>query len=408
MKDQGSGVIRKNNTRNRILSLIRERGKISKTQLKQETRYSMVTILSTIDELLAEGLIYYAEKGKAPSGRKPTYISLNPGGGYFVGLTFNATDMSGAILDYGGEMIDHFSEALDRASLSEGYVLERLAANLLMVLDKLRDKRKLIIGIGVGSPGYLDEKTGVSIFYPHIPRWQNVDILGFLSPLVPDIPIYIEHNTNGMALAYKWLRPEYRGLSYIIISVRSGVRMSFVFDKILYKGKNYTAGEIGHIRVDRGRRYCPCGKYGCLESEVSETAIRERILEGVKANRYGWLWEQAARDSGKVNVDLFVRGVLEGDQDCMELLDELCDFLGESITRLLNILNPDRVILSSRLNRIGPPLLERLQRKLEEGAIFVALQNFSLEFTGFGDALAAVGAACIVMDQELTYVDAII
>jgi predicted NBD/HSP70 family sugar kinase len=408
MENYTAGVIRKNNTRNRILSLIRERGKISKTQLKYETRYSMATILSTIDELLAAGLIYYTEKGKTPSGRKPTYISLNPEGGYFVGITFNATDMSGAILNYSGEMLNYFSEPFDNSRLSVEYVMDCLAKNLLKMMKILQDKKDLVIGIGVGSPGYLDENTGISIFYPHIPEWQNVDVLGFIKPLLPDIPIYIEHNTNGMALAYKWLRPEYRRMCYIIISIRSGIRMSCVFDNVLYKGKNYTAGEIGHIKVNGSRRYCPCGKSGCLESEVSEIAIRERILEGLKANRYTRIWEKAHKNTENIGIDSFVQGVLAEDPDCIDLLDEICGFLGESITHLLNILNPDRVILSTKLNQIGLPFLDRLRKIVNESAIFVALQDFTLESTDFGDSLAAVGAACIVMDHELSYVDAII
>ncbi|MDR0720440.1 MAG: ROK family protein, partial [Treponema sp.] len=249
MGTTSAAALRKNNTRNRVLSLIRERGKISKTQLKRETGYSMATVLSTVDELLADNLIFYAEKGNALSGRKPTFISLNPRGGYFAGITFNATDMSAAILDYRGDMIHYFSESFVLSNLSVEYVLDRLAVNLFKMLEILKDKKEPVIGIGVGAPGYLDEKTGISIFYPHIPKWRNVDIQGFLKPLVLDIPTYIEHNTNGMALAYKWLRPEYRDMCYVIISIRSGIRMSCVFKNRLYKGKNYTAGEIGHIRI---------------------------------------------------------------------------------------------------------------------------------------------------------------
>ena len=408
MTNPSASLLRKNNTRNRILALIREQGKISKTQLKRKTRYSMATILSTIDELLEEELIYYAEKGKVPSGRKPTYISLNAEGGYFIGITFNATDMSGAILNYCGERIHYFTEPLNSSNLSVEYVLGCLKANLMKMMEILRGGEDRIIGIGVGAPGYLDEKTGISIFYPHIPEWRNVNILTFLTPLIKNIPVYIEHNTNGMALAYKWLRPDYRGMCYLIISIRTGIRMSCVFNNVLYKGKNYTAGEIGHIKVNGSRRYCPCGKCGCLESEVSETAIRERILEGIKANRYSMLWEAAGKKTENINIDLFAARVLSEDPECMVLLDELCCFLGESLTQLLNILNPDRIILSTKLNQIGEPFFDRLWEHIRKDAIFVALENFTLEPTEFGDALAAIGAACIVMDHELCYVDAII
>ena len=408
MDKVGMGIKRKINTKNRILYLIRTEEKISKSKLQQQTGYSMTTILSTINELLEAGLISFAEKGMTPTGRKPLYITLNPEGGYFVGISFTALNMSGAVLNYCGEIVHFFQVSLSEANLSVEYVLENLTKNLLEMLEKIQDKKDRIIGIGIGVPGYYDEDDNISIFYPHIPNWRNVDLTKYLKSIVPDIKIYIEHNTNGMALAYNWLRPEYRGLCYIIITITSGIRMACVFNNVLYKGKNFTAGEIGHIRVNGGRRYCRCGKTGCLESEVSESAIQERILEGLRANRFAWVWEAAERKYKNITTDLFIKGVIAQDADCLALFDELCSFLGESITQLLNILNPDKVILSSKLCQLGDHFLSRLYKYVEENAVFVALKNFSLETTDFGETLAAVGAASIVMNHELSYVDAVI
>ena len=408
MKNANNVDIRKRNTKNRILSLIREQGKISKTELFKQTGYSMTTILSTINELLDAALVSYGEKGITPSGRKPVYISLNPEGGYFVGISFTAARMSGAILNYCGEMIYHFEIPLVEAKLSVEYVLENLSKNLMDMLEKIRDKKDRVIGIGIGVPGNYNEDSSLSVYYPHIPNWRNVDLIKYLGPIFPEYKICIEPSINGMALAYNWLRPEYKGLSYIVISIARGIRMACVFGNVLYKGNNFTAGVIGHIRVNGGRRYCPCGKRGCLETEVSEHAIRERILEGLRANRFAWIWEAAEKNHENINIDLFIKGVLAQDNDCLMLLDELCFFLGESIAHLLNILNPDKIILSSKLNQLGEVLLSRIYRHVKENAIFMALENFSLETTDFGETLAAVGAASIVMNHELSYVDAII
>ena len=407
-KDVNNVEIRRKNTKNRILYLIREHRKISKTELLKQTGYSMTTILSTINELVDAGLVSFGEKGITPSGRKPVYISLNPDGGYFVGISFTAARMSGAILNYRGEIIYHFQISLAETKLSVEYVLENLSRNLLDMLEKIQDKRDRIIGIGIGVPGYYDEDSSMSIFYPHIPGWRNVDLTKYLRSVIPDFKIRIEPNVNGMALAYNWLRPEYRGLSYIVISITSGIRMACVFNNVLYKGSNFTAGEIGHIRVNGGRRYCPCGKTGCLESEVSESAILERILEGLRANRFAWIWEAAEKNQENITTDLFIKGVLAQDSDCLALLDELCSFLGEAIAHLLNTLNPDKIILSCKLNQLGDQFLGRIYRYAEGNAIFAALKNFTLETTDFGETLAAVGAASIVMNHELSYVDAII
>ena len=409
MNNNGMGFIRKNNTHNRILHIIRSRKKVSKIEIKRISRYSMVTVIDTIDALLKKDLIFYAEKiDSKKSGRKPTHISINPRGGYFLGLSFQAAEMSLALLDYCGEVLDFSSHAFDQKKLSVQYVLGQIYSALDDALKRHAAIREKIIGIGIGAPGYIDEEHGLCVFYPHIENWQSVPLQNFLAERIPDTPIYIEHNTNDMLLAYRWLLPESTRGTLVLISVFSGIRMSCMIDSVLYKGKNFTAGEIGHIRISGGSRYCPCGKKGCLESEISEKAIRIKILEGIRVKRFAKLWESAGFNESNVNIDLFIRSVRSGDADSLALLDEICNYLGDSISQLVNILNPSRIILNTNLCDLGPLLFDRLRQIVWKQGIFVALDGLSLEPVVFGKKSAAIGAAAIVMERELDFVDATI
>jgi len=177
---------------------------------------------------------------------------------------------------------------------------------------------------------------------------------------------------------------------------------------VLYKGKNYTAGEIGHTRISGGSRSCPCGKTGCLESEISEKAIIKKILEGVRVKRFAKIWESSGFDDNNVNMDLFIRFIREGDADSLALLDEICHYLGDSISQLVNILNPSRVILNTTLCDLGSLFFDRLRQIVWKQGIFVALDGLSLEPVAFGRKTAAIGAAAIVMERELNFVDATI
>jgi predicted NBD/HSP70 family sugar kinase len=410
MNNAGMGLIRKNNTRNRILHIIRSKKKVSKIDIKKISRYSMVTVLDTIDSLVKDGLVFYAEKvNSKKSGRRPTYISINPGGGYFLGLSFHAAEISLALLDYCGETLDFRRYVLDQKKLSVNYVLEYIYSALNDILARHSKIRPKIIGLGVGAPGYVDENQGLCVFYPHIEKWHSIPLQKLLAGRIPDIPIFIDHNTNAMLLAYRWLRPEStEGHTSVLISIRSGIRMSFMIGSSLYKGKNYTAGEIGHIKVAGGSRYCPCGKKGCLESEISEKAIRIKILEGVRVNRFSELWKNAEYRESKVNLDLFIRSIQSGEADSIALLDEICDYLGDSITQIVNILNPSRVILNTGLCALGSVFFDRLKTNVWDRGVFVALDGLSLEPVAFGERTAAIGAAAIVMERELDFVDAII
>jgi len=409
MNNIGMGLIRKNNTRNRILYIIRSRKKVSKIDIKKISKYSMVTVLDAIDSLLREGLIQYSEKvNSKKSGRRPTHIIINPDGGYFMGLSFNAGEISLALLDYRGEVLDFKRYPLDEEKASVNYVLKRIYSALDSFLKVHTEIRSKIIGIGIGAPGYIDEKQGLCIFYPHIKNWQSVPLVELLTERIPDIPFYIDHNTNAMLLSYSWLRPESTKGMLTLISIRSGVRMSYMINSVLYKGKNFSVGEIGHTKVPGGSRHCPCGKTGCLETEISEKAIRTKILEGIQANRFADLWKRAGHTEKRIDIDLFIQSVREGDPDALGLLDEICNYLGDSITQIVNILNPSRVILNTSLCDLGDLFFDRLKRIVWEQGIFVALDGLSIEPVAFGDRSAAIGAAAIVMERELDFVDAII
>ena len=408
MDKVGMAAIRKNNTQNRILHIIRSKGKVSKMDIKKISRYSMVTVLDTIDAMVERGLVYYAEKVNTKSGRKPTYITLNPQGGYFLGLSFNATEITLTMLDFCGGTLDFEKMTLESRKLSVEYVLGQLYLLLEDMLGRHRDIREKIMGIGVGTPGYVDELNGLCIFYPHIAQWQNIPLKALLEERVPDIPIYVENNSNAMALAYKWLCPEGADTTSIIVSIRSGVRMSCLISNVLYRGKNFTAGEIGHIRVNGGSRYCPCGKQGCLETEISEKAIVEKILEGVRVNRFINLWEMAGQDETRVDMNLFIESVRRGHPDSIALLDELCDYLGDTVTQIVNMFNPSNVFFNARISDLGDIFYDRMNAIVRERAIFVALDGLTLAPVAFGNKTAAIGAATIVMERELSFVDATI
>jgi len=409
MNNSGMGLIRKNNTRNRILHIIRSRKKVSKIDIKRASKYSMVTVLDTINTLIKKDLIFYAEKAEVKkSGRKPTHISINPQGGYFLGLSFQASEMALALLDYCGEVLDFTLDSFDQKKLSRQYVLEQIYSALDDALERHTAIRHKIIGIGIGAPGYIDDEQGLCVFYPHIKNWDSVPLKSLLAERVPDIPIHVDHNTDAMLLAYRWLLPESAKGTLMLISIRTGVKMSCMIDSVLYKGKNYTAGEIGHTKVSGGSRYCPCGKKGCLESEISEKAIIIKILEGIRVKRFAKMWESAGFHKNNITINMFISSIKDGDADSLALLDEICNYLGDSITQLVNILNPSRVILNTSLCDLGPLFFDRLRQIIFNQGIFVALDGLSLEPVALGRETAAIGAAAIVMERELNFVDATI
>ena len=406
--NESMAFIRNRNTRNRILNIIRTKGQSYKGEIKKITRYSMVTVLDTIEQLEKEDAIICIGKSVTKNGRRPTYYALNPDACYYFGLAFHATELSWVLVDFCGVKRDFYSEAIPEAHRNKKYVLSRIYAVLADALNKHSSLLQKIKGIGIGSPGYVDEKQGIIIFYSHIPAWQNVPLKSLVEQRVPDIPIYVENNVNAMALLYKWITPAVASSCYVIITIRSGVRMSLLTGTSLHKGKSFTSGEIGHIRTHGGMRYCPCGKRGCLDTEVSEISLRQKLLEGVRVGRFKEVWEMSGNDANKVDIDLFFSSVRLGHTDSLQLLDEICDFLSDGITQIINTINPSNVVISSRYCELKGLFFDRLKKNIWERAIDVSLKGLSLEPIAFGEESLAIGAAALVMENTSEFVDAVI
>ena len=408
MNQTGSmGALRKNNTRNKILYIIRKNDRISKTDIKKISRYSMSTALGTIDKLVKDKILLSTYEETTRKGRPPTYISLNPDAMYFIGLAFHATEISLVVLDFCGNATDFVSEKLQNP-ISAQNVIEKVTAALKKYLSDHAGIRHKIAGIGLGSPGFINRSSGISLFYEHIPGWNSIDIRGILEQEIGDIPVYIENNTNGIALAYKWLFPEMYKMTCVIISIRSGMRMSLLVNSAVYEGDDYSSGEIGHIPVKGSKRYCPCGKRGCLEIEIAEIGLKKKIMEGIRSNSFKDIWEAADHNTNNVTTDLFLHSVKQGQDDAVQLLEEICEYLGDSITQIVNILNPNKVIISSRYCELESLFFDPLIRKIKATAVNMSLKSLTIEPVVFGEKSLAIGAASIVMEEELKFVDAAI
>jgi predicted NBD/HSP70 family sugar kinase len=311
-------------------------------------------------------------------------------------------------LDFCGGIREFARQTLEPEQLMGLRLRDTLAAALEAVLERCAPLRKLVMGIGVGAPGFVDAAAGTMSYSLVDPR-QPLPLAALLEERFPGIPVYLENNANAMLLAYRWFLPGGPGDgATALISIRSGVRMGCMIGSDLYKGQDQTAGMIGHIKVTGGSRYCSCGKRGCLESEVSEKALRRKLREGIEANRFSGIWEAAGRDPHKVDIDLFIRAARAADADSLGLLDETCVYLGEALGQVVNILNPSRIIFNTRLCDLGDLFFDRLKAALRERSIERTLENLSLEPMVYGEQTAAMGAAAVVLEREMNFVDALI
>lgn len=398
---------RKYYQRNKMLSVIRFQEDVSRYDVKKLTAYSMTTVLSTIDEMIRDGLIYEERCDEARVGRKPVWLRVNPDGGYFIGLEFNGRMMNCVILNFTGKTIYSQEMQIDEKCNSADDVIQMLKDNIVQALEHLKDKQSKVLGIGIGVPGYSNKKEGLAISYNHFKDWDNIPLKQLIEQEF-HIPCYMDNNVNVMIFAYKWLVYNGKCEDMLFVSVRTGARVMPIINNTPVSSDSGFPGELGHVKVRGGSRICSCGRYGCLNSEVSDFAIISKIQDGIRVRRFHKIVEMVHGDLSAITTGTFVDSVLEGHEDSLGLMYQIADFLGETFSMLVNIFAPRKIVFFGELARIGEPFFRILRERVEENSIEQNYKGLEIIASEFGRNLGAIGAASLVLQETFGFAEEII
>lgn len=355
---------RKRQKRNQILQTIRSKGDVSRFDVKKKTKLSMSTVLTFIERLLEEGLLYEEESDKTGVGRKPTWLRINPDGRYFLGVDFNKDNIYISILNFSLQEIYHREESC--AGITAKQFLDTLFAGINQAIAFLGDDAKKLTGIGIGAPGYLDKKNGKILSYAHMPELKEVELQKQIQERF-SLPVMLENNVNAMAVEAASQRKQSEDC--LFVSVRSGIRMSLYLKGELYLGCNDFAGEIGHTPVAGSHRECPCGRKGCLDTEASNIGILSRIHEGIAEGRFKEFSRKVAGKVENLRIEDFIANVRKGNPESIQLAEKAALFLGETVSMAVNLLNPTAVIVSGKLVDCGKAYTETLKNKIWESTV---------------------------------------
>lgn len=391
--------MKRNNRQTIIFNIIQNRRTASKYDIQKESRFSMSTVITTIDELLDKKFIYQSGIGKSSGGRKPVYYSVNPQGGYFIGIEFNVEGIHASLIDLTGRAIQIYKEEIPSSKKAVSFLLERVTSISRFISDALGENKSHLLGVGVGAPGLVDRKKGEIVYYAHLPECSSIPLRSLLQEVF-DCPVFVDNNVNAMAYAYKSL-PEMGNLDdFLLISIRSGIRMSCVLENRVYHGFHGTAGEIGHIKVTEKGNICTCGKAGCLDAEASNQAILRKINSGLN-DEYSYLQNFNDQPSQEYTLIPFIRSVQAGHPKSLELLKEVCDHISSVLAGVVNILNPKTIILSGQLTQCGKPMLDFIKDRVIEDGFPYNTDKLEITLAEARTELGALGAA--VLARELTF-----
>lgn len=246
-------------------------------------------------------------------------------------------------------------------------------------------------GISCGGP--LDAPSGVLLNPLHLPGWDHVPIVRLVEKAL-DVPAVLENDATAAALG------EYRygagtGTSTMVyLTISTGIGGGAVINGELHRGAAGNGGEFGHVTVQRGGRRCLCGRNGCLEAYASGTSIADRAREALADGRPSSLSGLEA-----IRAEDVSRAAAEGDPVAAEVWAETVELLAVAVTDLVNVLEPDLVVLGGGVTRSGSALLDPVRRIVLHDAMPPAADAVRIELAALGDMVGVVGAAAVAFDR---------
>jgi glucokinase len=273
-------------------------------------------------------------------------------------------------------------------------VLRRMVESLTAALVEAGRGMKLE-AVGVAAPGPIDFEQGTVVEAPNLPGWANVPVVELIADMV-GCPAILENDANAAAWGEFTLGAGRGSRHLVYLTVSTGIGGGLVLDGRLYRGANGAAGEIGHIPLVEDGPRCGCGARGCLEALASGTAIARRAREALATGAAPILARLAGDEP--VTARTVYEAAVQGDAAAQAIMDEAGRHLGRGITAVVNVFNPDHIVLGGGVMKSGEMLLRPALAEVQARALRLARDHVQIALASLGDRSGALGAAMLARE----------
>jgi predicted NBD/HSP70 family sugar kinase/biotin operon repressor len=359
-----------------IREIVKER-MISRADLSKATNLTRATISAQVADLLNDGLIVETHLEHFTVGRKPIMLSLNGQAGYALGIDLDYGQISFTLSDLLGIPVS--SNIIKISDVDYTEIFHLLVDQIKKYKADFNDSRYGIVGIVIAIHG-LVAKDEIIHYIPKL-NWHNIHLKRDLEREI-DIPIHLENNANLSSFAERvYVHHETDNL--LCATLYSGIGLGMMMNDDFFRGNEGYAGEIGHMIVVPGGKPCNCGNKGCWEKYASESSIFEYLSEKRQINNLSYEHIQKWLD--------------EGDEEVHELMQQFIFYLSIGLNNMINMYNPDVLVIDSELLRIYPDSLNKISKNLNS-----SISHYrELMISSIGKGSCVLGACALAIKQFL-------
>ena len=382
-------------THKRIISYYLNNSSSTIPELSKELNLSVPTIAKVIAEMCEDGYIINCGKMDTSKGRSPAIYGLAPESGYFVGVDLMSSGLNLGLMNFNGELVKlDMDVPYHYRNSQEG--LDELCGYVIDFIEQLDIAKERILNIGVNVPGRVNPEMGHSFSRFNFDERPLVDIMAEKI----GCSVYIDNDTRSMTYGEMTKGVVKGEKDVIFVNLSWGIGCGLILNGELYTGKSGFSGELGHFPCFDNEVLCHCGKRGCLETEISGMALHRNLLQCVKEGRQTSLSEQIMNDEASLTLDDIIEATLKEDLLCIELVEDIGQKLGRYLAGLINLLNPEMVIIGGSLARTGDSVLQPVKSAVRKYSLNMVNRDSAIVLSKL-QGKAGVTGACLLARKSL-------
>lgn len=362
--------------------------------LSRELGLSVPTLTKVVSELIDEDLVCDLGKQGGTGGRRPSIYGLNPTAGYLMGVDIRRDAIAMGVINFRGDMI--FSRQYDFTIENTRQSLDELCSRINAFIKTSKIARDKILTIGINLSGRVNPETGYSysyFFFDEKPLTQVLrERLG--------CNVYIENDSRAMTYGEYMHGIGNNEQNLIFLNLSWGFGIGMIVDGKLHYGKSGFSGEYGHFPFFDNEIICSCGKRGCLETEVSGSAVHRQFIEKLQQGNISMLSRQYEQGHPITLRDI-LDAVAKEDMLAIEVLEQIGLSLGRAIAGLINMFNPDTVILGGTLSEAKEYLLHPIKSAINKYALNFVSKDTAIKVSQLGESAGLIGICSIARNKLL-------
>ena len=363
--------------------------------LGKELDLSVPTVTKMVGELIDDGIVMDFGKIETPGGRRPNIYGLNQNSGYFIGVDICHSHVNIGITDFKGELIsDELSIPFIESQPQERF--QRLCEIITQFIHNSKVPKHKILSMGINISGRVNTLTGhsYSSFYfderPLTEMFEN------------ELNINVSIDNDSRAMTYgEYIKGCVNGEKNVLyVNVSWGLGLGIIVGGQLYYGKSGFSGEFGHIPVFGNEILCHCSKKGCLETEASGLALHRKFLEKLHSGHSSLLTQKSGYNpNDPISLNDIIEVALQEDMLAIELIEEIGNSLGKHIAGLINLFNPELVVIGGTLAYAGDYLMLPLRSAIRKYSLNLVSKDSTIKVSKLGEKAGLLGASLLARSK---------